>query len=73
MDILERSKHQIKGTGKRVALPESADERIIAAARRLIEENLAIPVLSAEGERIEGAEYIDPATDLRRASYAETL
>ncbi len=73
MDILERSKQQIKGTGKRVALPESADERIIAAARRLIGENLAIPVLSTEGERIKGAEYIDPQTDPRRAGYADTL
>ena len=31
----------------------------------MIEENLAIPVLSADGERIKGAEYIDPGTDPR--------
>lgn len=73
MDILERSKHQIKGTGKRVALPESTDERIITAARQLIEEDLAIPVLSSAAEKLTGAEYFDPATDPRRSEFAQVL
>ncbi len=73
MDILQRSKQQIEGTGKRVALPESADERIITAAKRLIDENLAIPVLSSIEQQIEGAEYIDPNADPRRPEFAQIL
>ncbi|MCP5080622.1 MAG: phosphotransacetylase [Alphaproteobacteria bacterium] len=73
MDILERSKQQIKGEGKRVALPESADERIIAAARHLLSEELAIPVMSSAAPALEGAKIFDPATDPRIPEFASAL
>ncbi len=73
MDILERSKQQIKGQGKRVALPESGDERIKEAARQLIALDLAVPVLTSAGADVEGAEIYDPQTDPRMKDFAEVL
>jgi phosphate acetyltransferase len=45
MDVLERCYSRIRGRGLRVAFPEAQDERIQAAARRLVDENLAVPLL----------------------------
>jgi phosphate acetyltransferase len=45
MNILEACRAQIRGRGLRVVFPESADERIVAAARRLTQEGLAQPIL----------------------------
>ncbi len=45
MDILESARAAIRGRGLRVVFPESADERIDAAARRLRDEGLAEPIL----------------------------
>ena len=45
MDILESARAAIRGRGLRVVFPESADERIGAAARRLRDEGLAEPIL----------------------------
>lgn len=73
MDILERSKQQIKGQGKKIALPEGHDARIQDAARQLIAEDLAIPILSGCNEQIDGAEICDPASDERRRAYATAL
>lgn len=45
MSILESCFSQIRGRGLRVVLPETRDERIVAAARRLRDEGLAEPIL----------------------------
>ncbi|HET8830590.1 MAG TPA: phosphate acyltransferase [Casimicrobiaceae bacterium] len=45
MNILDRCRDRIRGRGLRVAFPEVADERIVAAAQRLREEELAEPIL----------------------------
>jgi phosphate acetyltransferase len=50
LDILEACFEKIRGRGLRVALPETADERIVAAAQRLREARLAEPVLVANPE-----------------------
>jgi phosphate acetyltransferase len=49
-DILETCFERIRGRGLRVAFPESADERIVAAAQRLREARLAEPLLVAHPE-----------------------
>ena len=50
LDILEACFERIRGRGLRVAFPETADERIVAAAQRLREARLAEPVLVANPE-----------------------
>ena len=45
MNFIESCCEQIRGRGLRVVFPESADERVVAAARRLRGENLAEPIL----------------------------
>ncbi|TAN48611.1 MAG: hypothetical protein EPN19_15725 [Betaproteobacteria bacterium] len=45
MDILERCIARVRGRGLRVVLPETSDERIVAAARRLRDEGIALPLL----------------------------
>ena len=45
MNVLESCYARIRGRGMRVVFPEAADERILAAARRLREHGLAEPVL----------------------------
>ena len=59
-DILETCFERIRGRGLRVAFPESADERIVAAAQRLREARLAEPVLVG-----------NPETSDRLDAYAE--
>ena len=60
MNVLESCFEQIRGRGLRVVFPESADERIVAAARRLREENLAEPILLE-----------DPSSSARLEAYAD--
>lgn len=45
MSALEGCFAQIRGRGLRVVFPEHDDERIVAAARQLREEDLAVPIL----------------------------
>jgi phosphate acetyltransferase len=45
MDILERCVARIRGRGLRVVFPETGDDRIVAAARRLRDEGIAQPLL----------------------------
>src|SRR5689334_15123917 len=52
--VLERCREAVRGRGLRIVLPETGDERIVAAARRLREEAIAEPILPDEraiGER----------------------
>src|SRR5688572_15110726 len=60
MNIIESCCEQIRGRGLRVVFPESSDARIVAAAQRLRERNLAEPILLDH-----------PATDPRLDVYAE--
>ena len=46
--VLERCLAQVRGRGLRIVLPESGDERIVAAAQRLRDERIAEPVLLEE-------------------------
>jgi phosphate acetyltransferase len=82
MNILERWKTRAKRAPGRLVMPEGDDERIVAAARRLRDEGLAIPVLlgadadvGAAAERagvaLEGIEVIDPERSASLARYAE--
>ena len=45
MNALETCLAQIRGRGKRVVFPEATDERIVAAARRLRDNDIADPIL----------------------------
>lgn len=48
MDVLDDARAKIRGRGLRVVFPEAEDERIVAAARRLQDEQLALPILLKE-------------------------
>ena len=54
--VLERCLARVRGRGLRIVLPESGDERIVAAARRLRDEKIADPVLLDEHSVSEQAE-----------------
>ncbi|HWP89760.1 MAG TPA: phosphate acyltransferase, partial [Burkholderiales bacterium] len=80
-DIVDACKAQARGRGKRVVFPEGHDERIVAAARRLQDEQIAQPILlgtAAEIEAaatraqvsIEGLTTRDPQTSDRISAYA---
>ena len=59
IDVLERCRDRIRGRGLRVVFPEAQDERIVAAARALRENDLAEPLVLTE-----------PASTSRIADYA---
>ena len=53
MDVLERLFERARRTRRRIVLPETGDERIVEAARRLKDEGLAEPILPDFEQRIE--------------------
>jgi phosphate acetyltransferase len=56
MNVLETCMARIRGRGMRVVFPEGAEPRIAAAAQRLRDENLAVPILlqdTAAGGRLD--------------------
>jgi phosphate acetyltransferase len=53
MDVIERCLAKTRGAGKRLVLPEGDDERILRAARRLADEDLARPILLGVPSHIE--------------------
>jgi phosphate acetyltransferase len=66
----------------KVVLPEGDDARVLAAARRLIDEEIAWPIVlgardllsataAAAGVTMDGIDLVDPAHDARLKSYAE--
>lgn len=84
MDIIAGCRAAIKGRELKVVLPEGTDDRILQAARRLVDEQLARPVLlgnpeaiaeraSAIGLELGGIEIRDPDTDADLASLAHTV
>jgi phosphate acetyltransferase len=60
-----------RSSRKRVVFPEGNDDRIVAAARRLKDEDIAVPVLLGAGASIDGIEIIDPEKSKRLGAYAE--
>lgn len=61
---LDRLKLQAVKKPRRVLLPESNDERVCEAAKRLVAERLAIPIFLSESQtHIPGCEVLDQADD----------
>jgi len=69
---------------KRLILSEGENEKMIRAARQLLEDGIAHPILLGEPERIaaeaeslrvslDGIEIVDPQTDAKREYYAQRL
>jgi phosphate acetyltransferase len=52
MDVIEQFESEARGQGGRVVLPEGCDRRALRAARRLVDEGLACPILLGEPEEI---------------------
>ena len=81
MSFLELVRERAAATPRRLALPESGDERVREAARRLAEEGIVRPVLVLEPERPEthdavralGVEVVDPSTDPRAVTIADAI
>jgi phosphate acetyltransferase len=62
-------KARARAAQRRIVFAEGDDARVIAAARRLVEEDLVEPVLITSNP-VEGLETIDPATSPRLQDYA---
>jgi len=57
--FIEHLKNRLRATPRRIVFPEGDDERVVAAARRLMEDRLIEPVLIAKNE-IPGLETVYP-------------
>jgi phosphate acetyltransferase len=55
MDIVGSFKEKVRGKNLSVVLPEGRDERIIRAARRLKDEDIAQPIVLGKPEQLEAA------------------
>lgn len=80
MDIVEQCRRAIRGRRLKVVLPEAGDERVRRAAVKLVEDELAVPILlgsAADGAGLgigSGAvEWRDPARDPAIDRLAEAL
>ena len=82
MDIVSSFKEKVRGKELRVVLPEGRDERIVQAARRLRDEDIAQPIVLGRPEQIEaaiekagvtldGIETINPRQNDKLDAYAE--
>lgn len=69
-DIVEACIAKARANRKRIVFPEGNDERIIAAARRLNDEGIAVPILLG-ADPTDGIEVIDPEKSNRLGAYAE--
>jgi phosphate acetyltransferase len=83
-DTLQHAHDLVAGRGLRVILPEGEDQRILAAARRLIDAHgVAVMVIGtaagvgeaarSAGISMTGIERVDAATDPRGEAFAEAL
>ena len=81
MDIIERLVERAKTRGRSVVLPEGDDPRILRAARRLLDANIARPVLVGDrpalaetaavaGVSLDDIEIVSPAASGRLDGYA---
>ncbi|MFH1719016.1 MAG: phosphate acetyltransferase [Planctomycetota bacterium] len=82
MDIISSFRKRARGKNLSVVLPEGRDERIVQAARRLKDEDIARPIVLGRPEQIEaavekagvnldGIEIINPKESDRLDAYAE--
>jgi phosphate acetyltransferase len=55
MDLIQQLAAAVKGGGLTVVLPEAGDARVLQAARRLVDETIAIPIVLGGAEEIERA------------------
>jgi phosphate acetyltransferase len=80
-DIVDACIAQARASLKRLVLPEGGDERIVAAARRLQDDRIALPVLlgaradidaaaARAGVSLAGLETVDPQASARLDAYA---
>jgi phosphate acetyltransferase len=70
-DVVDACIAKARAKPRRVVFPEGHDDRIVAAAKRLKEEGIAVPVLLGAGGAIDGIEMIDPEKSTRARHYAE--
>lgn len=76
MDVVGEAKAAIRGRGLKVVLPEAEDPRVLAAAIRLADADLAAPILIAGRGRIEpqrGVTVRDPSNDPAIGRLVEAL
>ncbi len=74
MSIIDDLMGKARGAGGRVVLPEGGDVRVVAAARQLVAEDLAQPILfGAEGNPGEGISSVTPESDARFDAYVAEL
>lgn len=82
MSVLDKILEKAKQDRKRIVLSEGDDPRMTAAARRLIDEGIAVPVLTGAPDKVQaaaaeagvsldGIEVIEPVNASRYAEYVE--
>ena len=82
IDVIAELQRKARTAPQRVAFPEAAEENILRAARQLLDEGLAVPVLLATpvelaaaagalGLSLEGFEIVDPTDEGLRAGLIE--
>jgi len=83
MAITDSFIERARGTGKRIVLPEGDDARMVAAAARLVEQDVAVPILLGKEDKVQAAAAeagvdlarvtcIDPAVDSRLEEYIQS-
>lgn len=83
-EVVQKIISRAIGFGQRVVLPESQDQRVLLAARRIVDGDYAKVILLGSQEQIaadaaqagvelSGMELLDPMTDGDRQRYVETL
>jgi phosphate acetyltransferase len=73
MTIVDDAKRAISGRDLAVMLPEGEDERILAAAERLLRDRLASPIVIGATHAADGVTVVAPAGDPRRAELAAII
>jgi phosphate acetyltransferase len=82
--VVRRITEEAQAAGKRIALPESEDPRVLQAARKITDLRYAHVVLIGEegqiqadakklGVRLEGVEIVNPLTDPQRPGHVNRL
>src|SRR3954469_7584250 len=80
MDLVKQFVEAAKGRGQTVVLPEGGDSRVVAAARRLVDERIAEPLVlgtpaeiaqaaTQAGVSISGLQTVDPSASQAFAKY----
>ena len=69
-DVIDACIARARASRKRVVFPEGNDDRIVAAAKQIRDERIAVPIL-LRPDPIDGIEAIDPDKSNRIGAYAE--